>query len=395
MTSQPYAHFGIPRIVNAVGYATRVGGSCPREEVLQAMYAANQAYVEIDDVQAAASRRIAESTGAEAGIVTCGAAAGLTLAAAACLAGNNPDLMERLPDVSGFERDEIIYPYVGPFDYDHPLRVAGAKLVYVDYKSDDAMSRIEAAISPRTAAIGYNWRQVREAPAIRELAARAHNHRLPFLVDGAMSLPPVSNLRYFIECGADLVTFSGGKHIGGPQGSGILCGRQDLIRSAWVQMVDMDVRVPTWSLRAWVAEGWISRAPRHGIGRSMKVGKESIIGLMVALERYMSRDHDAEYASWDSIIASIEEGLEGIPGLSLTRLPGAPNGQPFPVLRLYCDRATLGISTQDLQNRLRELDPKIILSEDENEWGATIFPMCLDAAQAKYIVASIRLVVLA
>jgi D-glucosaminate-6-phosphate ammonia-lyase len=390
MTNQPYARFGIPEIVNAVGYATRVGGSCPHEEVLQAMAAANRAYVEIDDVQSAASKLIARSTGAEAGIVTCGAAAGLTLAAAACLAGNAPELMERLPDVSTFERYEIIYPHVGPYDYDHPLRAAGARLVHLDYQGDDALSRIEAAIGPRTAAIGYNWRQVVESPAIRDLAALAHRRHLPLIVDGAMSLPPVSNLRYFVACGADLATYSGGKHIGGPQASGILCGRQDLIRSAWVQMVDMDVRVPTWSLRAWIASGWITRAPRHGIGRSMKAGKEAIIGLMVALERYTARNHDAEYASWAALIAAITEGLQGIPGLHLTRLPVAPNGQPFPVLRLYCDRETLGLGTQDLINRLRELRPKVVLAEDEDERGATIFPMCLDASQAQYVVESIR-----
>ncbi len=390
MTQQPYARFGIPEIVNAVGYATRVGGSCPHEEVLQAMHAANQAYVEIDDAQAAASRLIAASTGAQAGLVTCGAAAGLTLAAAACLAGNSPELMERLPDVTGFPRSEIIYPQVGPYDYDHPLRAAGARLVHLDYHGDDALARIEAAIGPRTAAIGYNWRKVAESPAIRDLAALAHRHGLPLIVDGAASLPPVSNLRYFVACGADLVTFSGGKHLGGPQASGILCGRQDLIRSAWVQMVDMDVRLPTWSLRAWIAEGWISRAPGHGIGRSMKAGKEAIIGLMVALERYTARDHAAEYAEWDALIGAIDEGLQGIPGLQLERLPAAPNGQPYPVLRLYCDRGTLGLGTQDLVNRLRELRLKIVLAEDEDERGASIFPMCLDKEQAEYIVRSIK-----
>jgi len=388
---QPYAHFGIPEVVNAVGYATRVGGSCPREGVLQAMYAANQAYVEVDDAQAAASKLIAANTGAEAGIVTCGAAAGLTLAAAACLAGNSPDLMESLPDVSNFARYEIIYPRVGPFDYDHPLRLAGARLMHLDYLAGDALCRIEAAISPRTAAIGYNWRRVEESPAIRELASLAHRYSLPFIVDGAMSLPPISNLRYFVECGADLVTFSGGKHLGGPQASGILCGRHDLVRSAWVQMVDMDVRVPTWSLRSWIASGWITRAPRHGIGRSMKVGKEAIIGLMSALECYGTRDHDTEYSQWLAIVAAIDDGLKGIPGLQLERLSVAPNGQPFPVLRLRCDYELLGKTTQDLINQLRELRPKIVLAEDEDERGATIFPMCLDHEQAQYIVESISL----
>ncbi len=108
------------------------------------------------------------------------------------------------------------------------------------------------------------------------------------IVDAACALPPVENLTSFIRRGADLVAYSGGKHLGGPQASGILCGRKDLIRSAWVQMVDMDVREGTWSLQHWIANGWLSRPPRHGIGRSMKVSKESIVGVMAALQRYVS-----------------------------------------------------------------------------------------------------------
>ncbi len=394
MSNSAYEHFGIAEIVNGIGYATRVGGSCPDESILKAMYAANQAYVEIDDLQAAAWALIAQATGAQAGIVTNGAAAGLTLAAAVCMTGNDPDLMERLPDVSGFQRYEIIYPNAGPFDYDHALRLSGARLVELDYTASDSLAQIEAAITPHTAAIGYNWLQVEEHPNIRALAALAHRHDLPLIVDGALSLPPITNLRYFIECGVDLVTFSGGKHIGGPQTSGILAGREDLIRSAWVQMVDMDVRVPTWSLRQWIAAGWIAHPPRHGIGRSMKVGKEAIIGLMMALERYAERDHDAEYAQWDAVIAAISDGLSGIAGLNLTRLPVAPNRQPFPVLRLFCDRETLGMTTQDLLNQLHDLRPRIMFAEDEDERGATIFPMCLRLDQVDYIVTSIRHIVL-
>jgi len=391
VTNRPYDHFSVTEVVNAIGYATRVGGSCPSEDILQAMYTANQAYVEIDDLQAAAWSLIARCTGAQAGIVTSGAAAGLTLAAAACLAGNDPDLMERLPDITSFPRYEIIYPKPGPFDYDHALRLAGAHLIEMDYGARDALSQLEARIGPHTAAIGYQWLQVEESPSIRQLAALAHRHGLPLIIDAALSLPPVSNLTYFIECGADLVTFSGGKHIGGPQASGILCGREALIRSAWVQMVDMDVRAETWSLRAWIEDGWIRRPPRHGIGRSMKLGKESIIGLMLALERYLQRDYDAEYEHWRSIISMIAEGLADIPGLHVRALPAAPNGQPYPVLKIRCDKSTLGITTQELLNHLRQLRPKILLAEDERDRDeATFFPMCLHPDQVDYIVASVR-----
>jgi L-seryl-tRNA(Ser) seleniumtransferase len=133
----------------------------------------------------------------------------------------------------------------------------------------DALKQIELAITKKTPAIGCAWYHVEERPPIRQLVRLAHRYRLPLIVDAAMSLPPAENLTQFIRCGADLVVFSGGKHLAGPQASGILCGRRDLARSAWLQMVDMDVRVGTWSLRRWIEESWIARPPRHGIGRAI------------------------------------------------------------------------------------------------------------------------------
>lgn len=385
MSARAYASLDVPEVVNGVGYATRVGGSCPDEPILRAMEEAGRAYVEIDDLQRAASNLISRCTGAEAGIVTCGAAAGVTLAAAACLAGADPDRMDQLPDVSGFPRDEIIYPKAGLYDYDHAVRVSGARMVAVDYGAADALARIEAAIRPRTAAIGYAWYHVSEKPPIRELARLAHRHELPLLVDGAMSLPPVENLKKLIADGADLVAFSGGKHLGGPQASGILCGRRDLVRSAWVQMVDMDVRPGTWSLREWVEEGWIPRPPRHGIGRSMKVGKEAIVGLLTALERYERRDHAAELETWKKSVHEIASGLASVPGLRVTPLFPGPSGQPFPVVRVESE------GMRDLLRGLKGLRPKIVLCEDEtDERRAYIYPMCLRPQDPGYIVASVR-----
>src|SRR5262249_49666093 len=157
-------------------------------------------------------------------------------------------------------------------DYEHPLRASGAKLVEIDYAAADALKQIEKAITRKTAAIGYAWYHVDEKPSVKKLAALAHRHKLPLIVDAAMSLPPAENLTRFIRGGAALVVCGGGKHRGGPQASGFLWGRRDLIRSTWVQMVDMDVRAGTWSRRRWIEEGWIARPPRHGIGRSMKAG---------------------------------------------------------------------------------------------------------------------------
>lgn len=386
-----YRHFGIQPIVNAVGYATRVSGSCPHPDVIAAMAAASSQYVEIDDVLNAASQLIQRSTGAEAGIVTSGAASALTLAAAACLVGNRPDLMDALPDTSQCPQNEIIYPIAGPFDYDHPIRLSGAKLISLDYKAPDALAQIERHIHARTAAIGWVWLSMNEIPDLTDLIELAHRHGLPVIIDAAFSMLPVENLTSFIRRGADLVAYSGGKHLGGPQASGILCGRQDLIRSAWVQMVDMDVRAGTWSLQSWIDEGWISRPPRHGIGRSMKVSKESMIGLMAALERYSQRDHQQEIAGWHAAIDAIYQGLSGITQLRITKRPQAANGQPYPNLLIESGSTSTGMTVRQLILQLRSLPKKIILAEDEaNPNQAVLNPNCLLPGDVDYIIKSIQ-----
>lgn len=391
MLSDMFEQFDIHPIINAVGYATRVSGSCPHPEVIAAMSAASAHYFEVDDLLTAASTLIARCTGAETGIVTCGAGAALTLAAAACLAGNRPEIMDQLPDVSACPRDEIIFPVPGPFDYDHAIRLSGAKLVYIDYRATDALRQIELAITPKTAAIGFVWLRVDERPDLTALAELAHRHGLPLIVDAACALPPVENLTAFSRCGADLVAYSGGKHLGGPQASGILCGRADLIRSAWVQMVDMDVREGTWSLQHWIANGWQSRPPRHGIGRSMKVSKESIVGVMAALQRYATRDHATEYADWQADIKKIYDGICDLAELRITRLAQGMNGQLYPNLRIESGSEPNGLSVRDLLLALRIRSRKIILAEDEQSSDrAFLYAPCLQPGDAEEIISAIR-----
>lgn len=373
MPESIYQKFGVSGVINAVGYATRVGGSAPADDVIEAMKLAQHSFIEIDDLQNAASHCIAQHTGAEAGIVTCGAGAALTLAAAACLARNNPDLMEILPDTAVLERNRIIYPQPHPFDYDHAVRVSGAKLDAIDYAAPDALPRIESSVNAKTAAVAYVWKHMDQQPTVQEVADLAHRHHLPLIVDAALSLPPTGHLKSFISQGADLVALSGGKHLGGPQASGLLFGKSDLVRSAWVQMVDMDVRASTWSLRSWIADGWISRPPRHGIGRSMKVSKEAIIGVLTALENYPKRDHEAELRVWKQRTQKIAAGLEAIKELDTQQFFPAPNGQPFPVVCVRCKGGMAPVIIHLSQQR-----PKIIIAEDENDLEvAYLFPMQL------------------
>lgn len=391
MLSELTERFGFRPIINAVGHATRVSGSCPHPEVIEAIRAATGQYWEIDDLLSAASTLIQQTTGAEAGIVTSGASAALTLAAASCLAGSRPEIMDQLPDVSGCPRHEIISPVPGPYDYDHALRLSGAKLVSIDYRASDALAQIERAITARTAAIGFVWQGMQETPDLDAVVDLAHRRGLPVIVDAACALPPIENLTSFSCRGADLIAYSGGKHLGGPQASGILCGRKELIRSAWVQMVDMDVRAGTWSLQHWVDDGWISRSPRHGIGRSMKVSKEAIIGLMAALQRYSHRDHAAEYASWKAKVELIYMGVLDLPELRFTALNVGLNGQPFPLLQIESGASSNGMRARDLVLALRSRPRKIVLAEDEQSPDrAYLYTQCLQPGDAEEIVSAIR-----
>lgn len=391
MPDDVFARFGIAPVVNAVGYATRVSGSCPHPDVVAAMAAASGQFIEIDDLLSAASELIQRTTGAEAGIITAGAGAALTLAAAACLAGNDPDIMDRLPDTSLCPRDEIIYPAPGPFDYDHAIRLSGAKLITLDYRSPDALRQIERAINSKTAAIGVVWYGVEEQPHLDDLVALAHRHKLPVIMDGAFAMPPVENLSAFSRRGVDLIAYSGGKHLGGPQASGILCGRVDLIASAWLQMVDMDVRAGTWSLQTWIDQGTLSRPPRHGVGRSMKVSKESMLGLMTALERYSKRDHAAEYQQWKQAVEIIYDGIKDLHGLRVTKFATAFNGQPYPLLQIESGVPPQGFRVRDLILALRALPKKILFAEDEvSPDKAYLFAQCLRPGDPEYIIAAIR-----
>lgn len=289
-----YETLGVPVIINAAGTTTRLSGGLLHAEVRAAMAEAGQACVEMPDLQAAASRAIRAATGAEAGIVTSGAGAALLLGAAACMAGLDPAAMDRLPEAAA--RPDFIVMRGQRNMYDRALRLAGARLVEVGIPDrfsgagvrDASAAEIAAAITPRTA--GILWvAQPWSEPPLAELVAEAHAHGVPVLVDAAAQLPPQSNLRAFLDAGADLVCFSGGKAIGGPQASGILAGRRALVASALMQTLDLDLPAAQFRLPPEFAEhARFDHLPHHGIGRACKAGKEEIAGLIVALRRFVA-----------------------------------------------------------------------------------------------------------
>lgn len=369
-------------IVNAAGYSTRVGGSCPSSEVLQAMTYAQSEYFEIDDLLDLASKTISAATGSEAGIVTCGAGASLALAAAAVLAGTDVEIMDRLPDVSGLEKTEFLYPSLGSFDYDHPIRLTGAKLREVSFSPTDLEARLEAAVSPRVAGVIFVWKNRNDGELIRRIADFCRTKNLPFILDGAMGLPPEENLRGFRALGPNLIAISGGKHLGGPQNSGLLFGDENLVKSAWLQMVDMDVRASSWSRNQWLADGFVSRPPRHGIGRAMKVGKDAILGCLAAVQLYAERDFAAEREKWSWLCHEIIKQTRLSPNFGFEYLEKNWTEQ-YPVVKLQADTATRMI---ELRKKLKSLPRKIIMGEHEDDDSiAFLYPICLSEADIPLI----------
>src|SRR5437660_842598 len=278
MTMSIFQQWGVEPIINVSGSVTRLGGAPMPQAVLEAFCAAARESVPLDELQGAASRVIAEATGAEAGLVTCGAAAALTLGAAAILTGYDLGRMERLPCCDGFPH-EFVVAREQRNGYDHAVRAAGARLVEVGFHEIVAGAGVRraeaweyaAAFGSRTAGVLYVY-DAHARPPLVEVVARAHARGLPVLVDAAGELPPRSNLRDLPASGADLVVFSGGKAIRGPQATGILCGRRDLVGAAALQMLDMDDHHELWEPPDHLIDRRrLAGIPRHGIGRALKV----------------------------------------------------------------------------------------------------------------------------
>jgi D-glucosaminate-6-phosphate ammonia-lyase len=331
-----YHRFGVPTVINACGTVTRLSGGRMHPDVASAMVAAADECVDMVALQAGACRVIMRITGAQAGIVTAGASAGVLLGAAACLAGLDPARMNRLPDVAD-GRNAFIVIRSQRNMYDRAVRVAGGRIVEVGIPDrysgpgvrDASAWEIAAAITPDTAAI-YYLAHPQSLPPLADVAAVAREHGIPLLVDAAAQLPPADNLHRFLDQGADLVAFSGGKAIGGPQASGVLCGRADLVASALLQMLDLDVFPDTWRAPEEFAPlRQLPGLPHHGIGRSCKVGKEEIVGLLVALERFAANEEDVRRAVWRRTLETIVATAGPVRGMTLRILHG-----PVPLLEL-------------------------------------------------------------
>lgn len=349
--SELYTRLGVRTFINAYGTLTTLSGTLMHPEVRQAMEEASRHFVQIHDLQAQVGKRLAELTGAEAGFVTAGASASLCLATCAVTAGADPKKIDQLPDLTGM-KSEIVIQKVHRNSYDHAFRMVGVKLV-----DAETAEQIKAAIGPKTAALAMvlSHNSMGHKVELDEMIAIAHAARLPLILDAAAEVPPADNLRKFVKMGADLVAFSGGKNLRGPQCSGLLLGRKDLIAAAYV-----------------------NSAPNNRFARIAKVGKEEIVGLLTAVELYLTRDHEKQRREWTAMLDRVVTRLQGTPTV-VTEFITNDDYSHSPRLSVQWDEAKLGVTLNDMMTRLEEGDPPIIATDMTRyvpNWkrGIGIFP---------------------
>jgi L-seryl-tRNA(Ser) seleniumtransferase len=320
-----YTRLGVKTIINCRGTWTFLSGSLEFPEVREAQVQAAQHFVNMLDLQRAVGRRLAELTGAESGIVTSGAAGAMAAATAGCMAGTNDKYIWQLPDTTGLKHEVIMVG--GRSAFDSAIRLTGAKLVLVF--SPEELSN---AINDNTAMI-YTTDL---GDKLKNELSIAKDHKVPMLLDDAAGIPPVDNAKLYAKMGLDLYCFSGGKGLCGPQCSGLLLGRKDLVEAALLNC-----------------------APREGaVCRPMKVGKEEIIGCLTALETWLKIDEKKLYEEWNARIDRIRKLVDTVPGVKTdTYVPD--DGNRYPTLRVAWDQQAWRYTISDCVQELRASDPVI------------------------------------
>jgi L-seryl-tRNA(Ser) seleniumtransferase len=340
-TTDIYTRLGVRRLINAQGTVTALGGSRIAPEVLSAMAEASRHFVSLDALQEQAGAHIARLLGVEAAYVSAGAAAGLTLATAACIVGDDPALVQRLPDTAGIPHLVAIHRSHRN-GYDQAIRQAGAEFVEFGWIKETAPWQLEAALDEEPVAVAYFVEFAGPASLpLETVVYLAHRRGVPVIVDAAAELPPVANLHAYCDDGADLAVFSGGKDICGPQASGLIVGDADLIRRCA-----------------------LNANPHYSVGRPAKVGKEEIVGLLVALEQYLAQDEMARQAQWGAQVAHIVAVVRELPGVRAWQaLSSGPGIRPVSIPRAFIewDEAALGVSVPQAVAALRAGEPGVVV----------------------------------
>jgi L-seryl-tRNA(Ser) seleniumtransferase len=334
-----YSALGVRPLINAAGTYTVLSASLVPREVAEAMQEAARHHVSIPELHEAVGKRIAALTGAEAALVTAGAASALTLGTAACVAGKDPEKIKRIPDTTGM-KNEVIIQKSHRFGYDHAVRAVGTRLIEVETREE-----LQAAVNDRTAMMLYlNSNDPKGKVKRAEFVEIGKKAAVPTLIDAAADVPPADHLGAYTKMGFDLVAISGGKGLRGPQCSGLLLGRKDLIEAAY-----------------------LNGSPHSDtVGRQAKVGKEEIVGLWTAVELYVKRDHKAEWSEWESRVRFVADAVRGLRGVRTE--PFVPEiANEVPHLRVVWDEKLIPLKNAQVAKLLREGEPRIEVRPSEGD----------------------------
>ena len=341
-----YEQLGVRRVINADATLTRLGGSLMPSDVLDAMREAAGSFVDMYELQQVVGKRIAELTRNEAAYVSTGAAAGVVLATLATMTDGDLPTIARLIETGEAPKNEVIIHRAHRIPYDPAIRLAGARIVEVGNRLQTFPWELEAAVSPRTAMVFYSAgvHLASAALPLAETVEIAHAHGIPVVVDAAAQLPPTENLwRFTRELGADLAIFSGGKDFRGPQASGLLVGTEAMIAAVAV-----------------------NGSPHQRLARPMKVGKEEMIGLLAAVQRYVAEDWRDRALRYERIVERWVEDFGNVPGIEASRVFPNEAGQPTPRCRVTFATET-GLSGAEVARLLWEGDPRIAVAVDGPE----------------------------
>jgi uncharacterized pyridoxal phosphate-dependent enzyme len=363
-TGNVYEELGVTTVINGQGTMTVLGGSLMRPEVEAVMSLAGEHFVYVPDLEVAAGRRITELLKLPEGyfaLVTCGAAAAMQSGLAGILTGSNKTFIEQIPDLTGMKSEVIIQrSHRNPFD--HQLRTCGVKLVVIETREE-----LLRAINPNTAMLHFsNFANADGQIKADEWVKIAHEHHLPAFIDAAADTPPVSHLWDYAHMGYDLIAFSGGKAIRGPQCAGLLVGRKELVEYAL-----------------------LNNSPHENtIGRSQKVGKEEIVGMVKALELYLAEDHDALNAEWQRRLDYISTSLQAVPGVSTEfQVPDVANHVPH--MRITWDSKRIAATPAEISAALKLSKPSIVIATAEHGSGLSMNSFMLKPGEEKIIANSL------
>jgi uncharacterized pyridoxal phosphate-dependent enzyme len=362
-TGNPYEELGVTTVINCEGTMTMLGGSLPHPELEAVMNMAGRHFVSIPELEVAAGNRIAEMLKLPDGysaLVTSGAAAAIQSGLAGILTGSNESLIKQLPDLTGMKSEVIIQKsHRNPFD--HQLRSTGVKLIEIESVDD-----LRSAVNDRTAMMHFsNFANAAGQIKVDEWVKFAKQYNIPCMNDAAADTPPVSHLWDYTNMGYDLVTFSGGKAIRGPQCAGLLIGRKEM-----------------------VANALLNNSPHEDtIGRSQKVGKEEIVGMVKALELFLAEDHDALATEWQERLELISREVTKIPGVSTSFfVPDIANHVPH--MRIVWD-ARISLTPQQASKLLRGSKPAIVIGGGEGQPGLAMNSFMLQPGEDRIVAAQL------